>query len=236
MESLKKDLDIMFQSEENKLKTSLLESIKIINKNKFRSDLIEKIENKIDWTLILKIFNKQYENLYREINSIESIGLLLNNRNILRKRLLNDFTDHLLIKILKNRIEIDYEKEIKIFLTPFYAMLYIENLKKDSFKKLFAKNKKYLELGLNHSGKQTSEDRLKAYEEIFIRNDEYRKKWEKNNYRSIAFNVGREMLGYTTNKEKETFYKSFLKFKTDNKIDNHIRFEIFLSTYRKLII
>jgi hypothetical protein len=236
MDELIDELGQLIAAEHIKFKIKVISTIKKISMGGISTNEILKIEKNIDSVKIIRIFNKHYEELYQHVNENKKLSGLFNNKELFRAKLLSGLEGRILIKLLLRDKSLDIEKEITDYFSQYYLQSFIGKIDSNRVKELLDKNKKYLEIGFNHSGKQVSTERLKAYEIIFIKNDEYRMKWTKNNFKSIAFNVGRDELGYTTTAEKETFYKSFSKFKKKYEITGHISFKNFLSTYRKLII
>ncbi len=234
MKTLIKQIEFLFTSDDEKIRKEIIESINLVYKNRLSKNDLLGIDKTIDWLKIINVFNAEYEKLYDQINRNKNLSGLLNNKDLFKRKLKEGLKERILINILLGKPKFDIEKEMKMYFSQYYFLKFIEGLEQESYKKLFEKNLKYLEKGLKHSGKQISKDRLEAYEKIFIKNDEYRLKWNKNNFRSIAFNEGKK-LGYQNISELENFYKSFSKFKKQNSLTGHNSFKKYLSTYRKLI-
>lgn len=71
------------------------------------------------------------------------------------------------------------------------------------------------------SGRSIPKDKLQAYGEILKRNDEFRANYSKDNFRTIAFNVAYKSMNLEHEKEKQNFYKTFMQWKKEKKVNSY---------------
>ena len=194
---------------------------------------IDEIIRNQNWEIINELLESEFEKFYIKLNPEKRMVGLLNYKGKLLKRLQNEIQEKIIIKILMGDNDYDINREIRSLLAPLtsVAKMFHHYYNKELVK--LEHSKKVLALGKKLSGKQVSNDRLKAYKIIFEKDFAIRSKGIKGNYRTLCFNVGTSELGLTTNEEKESFYKSFSKFKKDNDITGLLSFNNYLSTMGK---
>lgn len=202
--------------------------------NDIKKQIDEIIKNQ-NWEKINEILEPEFEEFYKKLNPENRIVGLLNYKNRIKNRLQGDIKERIILKILTGESNYNIKNEIKNLLAPLLSVtvMYHQYYSKEISK--LEQNKKEIELGKKLSGKQVSNDRLKAYKIIFEKDFQTVSNGGKSNFRTLCFYIAKTELGYTTEKEKETFYKSFSKFKKENKIRGLLSFNNYLSTKGKLI-
>lgn len=216
------------------------------NKIKVSKKIFKQVEITFNWIAIQEYFNKQYYNFYSSMKIPVVFEGLGNNKTSLErsiKRMWIGFIYKSFINILANFKDIEIvrkeiklaEKEGMIFIDEILRTLYyvtiIDKIPLENDINKIKKDLKYLEVGKKLSGRNISDAHLKAYEQIIIKNDEFKLKYEKDNYRRIAFIVARS-IGYDNKEDQERLYKNFNQFKNTYKIKNHKTYLKFISVYR----
>jgi|GEM_PF-2075825 len=195
---------------------------------------INEIKKNQNWQILNDLLESEFEKFYNKLNPEKRMVGLLNYKKILLRRLQSDIKEKIILKILMGENDYDINNEIRSLLAPLssIAEMYHHYYNKEISK--IENNKKVLELGKKLSGKQVSDDRLKAYKIIFEKDFQLVSNGGKRSFRTLCFNVAKNELGLTTEEEKESFYKSFNKFKKQNNITGLISFNNYLSTKGRL--
>jgi hypothetical protein len=82
--------------------------------------------------------------------------------------------------------------------------------------------------GQKFGGKKLNEDTVKAYRNVFNKNDKYKEEHGKNNYKVYALRAARCDMGYDHEDEQESFYENFKRLKSRHKIKSTEDFERYL--------
>lgn len=228
MESLKKELIELFKPEHIKLKNDVLN---ILTQLRFNKSIIKGI----DWEILLREFDENFEDLYKSFGLTKSQSGLFANKLFYRRILINTFKEKIIIIL----IERDKKKEvlninelisshIKEFFKIFRVQHFIEQFDKENLLQVIEKDKEITkkeieklkldaELGAKFKGGKQNPDEINIFKKIL---EEYKNNKAEGKYislKSLTNFYGRKDLKYGLDddhkSELENFYKRFNTYK-----------------------
>lgn len=226
MLSIEKLFEKILQSPDESIKADIEKYISIIFSSSKNDKKLLAIIKIIDWKILINKFDENYEYLYSSFNLSKVQSGIYRNKDLFKRRLLEEFRNKILLEILitgKTFNSKNINHTVNYFFAQYKAQHFIESMKlEESIKLLKVKEK----IANKFLGKKYNAENLKIYGLIFQKNDEYMSRDNEPNYHRAAKNV----IKYGNFESK---YKSFNKFKNIKKIHTYKEFEKYLSTIRE---
>lgn len=194
----------------------------------------EELSKKLDWVLIINLFNDEYQKLWNEFIIPQNFEELNNQKYIFKLLLIYFFEPHIIRDLmnvlrtfkqndtvteskLNHEIKNKLSKTLNDLFMIFHYELALVTLNEKNIPEIlkgdFKKTKYLYEISKkSFLGKGFRKEEIESYESAIQKYNDAIKKGIKRSRKSIALQIARSELGYEHDIEKERYYKRLLNY------------------------